>query len=357
MGMKALISGAGVAGPTLAFWLVRHGWQVTLVERAAGLRAGGNPVDVRGPAVAVAERMGILPRLRAAATHASAMRVLDPHGRPIARIAMPSRGGEVEIPRSDLATILAGAVRDDAELILDDTITAMRQEPGGVEVTFERAAPRRFDLVVGADGLHSTVRRLAFGPESRFVRPIGLGVATVPLGEPAEDPDEVLLFNTPGRLVSIHPARGSAVAAFIFRSERISREGLAAAYAGSGWRVPALLELAVSSDELFLDPVSRVSLPAWSSGRVTLLGDAASSLSLLGDGSTLAMTAAHTLAHALAGSPGRVEEALRGYETEHRKLVMPKQRRVGLAAGMLVPATRLGLTTRNVAARWMGRAA
>jgi 2-polyprenyl-6-methoxyphenol hydroxylase-like FAD-dependent oxidoreductase len=357
--MEVLISGAGISGPTLAHRLVRLGHRVTLVERAGSPRSGGNPVDIRGPALVVAERMGILPRLRHAATHAVAMRVLDSSGRTIARLPMPASGSGVEIPRSDLAAILAGTVRDDVEMLFGDTMTQLRQDPGGVDVTFARAAPRRFDLVVGADGLHSTTRRLAFGAESRFVRHIGLYVATVPLGGPADISDEVLLFNTPGRLVSIHPSRGEAMAAFIFRGHDLDRhrphETVAAAYRDAGWRVPELLERLRDTPEPYFDEVSQVRVPAWSTGRVTLLGDAASCVSLLGDGSSLAMTAAQTLATALAENPHRPETALRRYEARHRRLVAPKQRGVGRAAALLVPASRPGLAVRNQIARLLTR--
>jgi 2-polyprenyl-6-methoxyphenol hydroxylase-like FAD-dependent oxidoreductase len=357
--MEVLVSGAGIAGPALAHWLLRAGHRVALVENTPALRSGGNPVDVRGPALPVAEAMGLMPRLRDAATHATAMRVLDPSGRPIARLRMPASGGEVEIPRSDLAAILAATVGDDAEFLFDDTVTGLHQDAGGVDVTFARAAPRRFDLVAGADGLHSTVRRLAFGPESRFVRPIGLYVATMPLGGPADVPGEVLLYNTPGRLVSIHPSRGEAVVAFIFRGTGLDRHtphaAITAAYRDAGWRVPELLDRLRATPAPYFDEVSRVTLPTWSNGRVVLLGDAASCVSLLGDGSTLAMTAAHTLATALNENPGDPARALRDYENRHRRLVTPKQRRVGRAAALLVPAGHLGLAARNLGARLLAR--
>ncbi|BAL87664.1 putative FAD-dependent oxidoreductase [Actinoplanes missouriensis 431] len=357
----ALISGAGVAGPTVAFWLARHGWSVTLVERAAAARSSGSPVDIRGPAVPVAGRMGVMPRLRAAATHAAAMRVIDRAGRRIARIPMPaSRGHEVEIGRSDLAAILLDVAGDDIEVIFGDSIATLHEDATGVDVTFEHAAPRRFDVVIGADGLHSTVRRLAFGPESAWVEDLGLRVATMPLGGPAEVHDEVLLFNTPGRLVSIHPARGEAIAAFIFRqtpaADRSPREAVMEAYAEVGWRVPELLDRLSRDGDLWFDAVSRVSLPSWSSDRVVLLGDAASCVSLFGDGSTLAMTGADTLATALAETPEDPKTAFRRYESRHRTLVDPKQRNVRRASALLVPATRPGLAARNAAARCMSRA-
>jgi 2-polyprenyl-6-methoxyphenol hydroxylase-like FAD-dependent oxidoreductase len=358
-----LISGAGVAGSTLAYWLARRGLHPTVVERSPGLRSSGNPVDVRGPAMPVAEAMGIVPRLREAATGTTAMSLVNSAGRQVARIRMPAAAGtgpEVEIPRSDLAAILYQAARDQTEFLFDDTITALRHDGDGVEVTFDRAAPRRFDLVVGADGLHSTVRRLAFGSEADFVRHVGLYVATLPLGRPADRPDQVLLFNTPGRLASIHPARGKALAAFIFRGPTIPdldyrdtarhKQIVTDAYAGAGWRVPELLDRVRDADDLYFDAVSTVRLPTWSNGRITLVGDAASCVSLLGDGSSLAMAAAYALAEALATHGDHVE-ALRRYETQHRARVEPKQRNIGRAAAMLVPKTRLGVAVRNLAAR------
>jgi 2-polyprenyl-6-methoxyphenol hydroxylase-like FAD-dependent oxidoreductase len=358
-----LISGAGVAGSTLAFWLAKGGFRPTVVERSQGLRSSGNPVDVRGPAVPVAEAMGIVPRLREAATRTTAMSVVNAAGRQVARVRMPAAAGtgpEVELPRGDLAAILHEAARDHTEFLFDDTITGLRQEDDGVQVTFDRAAPRRFDLVVGADGLHSAVRRLAFGPESDYVRHVGLYVATLPLAEPAERPDQVLLFNSPGRLTSIHPGRGKTLAAFIFRGLAIPgldyrdtarhKQIVIDAYARAGWRVPQLLEAVRATEDLYFDSVSKVQLPTWSNGRITLVGDAASCVSLLGDGSSLAMAGAHTLADALANNRDHTE-AFRAYEIRHRALVEPKQRNIGRAAALLVPKTRLGIATRNLVAK------
>jgi 2-polyprenyl-6-methoxyphenol hydroxylase-like FAD-dependent oxidoreductase len=210
--------------------------------------------------------------------------------------------------------------------------------------------------VVGADGLHSTVRRLAFGPERDFISHLGLHVATLPLG--SDEGTDVLLHNTPGRLVSIHPARGAALAAFIFRSAPVPgfdhrntaqhKQIVSMAYADAGWRVPELLRALSTADDLYFDAVSAVRLESWSRGRVTLLGDAASCVSLFGDGSSLAMAGAETLAAALAADPAT---AFARYEATHRRLVDPKRRRVGRSAGLLVPKTRLGLGVRDLAAR------
>ncbi|MFI9815973.1 FAD-dependent monooxygenase [Saccharothrix variisporea] len=358
---NVLISGAGVAGSTLAYWLARHGYEPTVVERSPGLRSSGNPVDVRGPALPVVEAMGVLPRLREVATRTTTMRLLDAAGRRVASVGMPAAGGgEVEVPRADLAAVLHEAARHDAEFLFDDTITGLHQDDGGVEVAFDRAGPRRFDLVIGADGLHSTVRRLAFGPERDFVRHAGLHVATTPLGERVDHPREVLIQNTPGRLVSIHPGRDEALLAFIFRGTATGvdhrdtdahKRIVTQAYSDLGWRVPQLLQRFQAAEDVFFDAVSVVDLPAWSTGRIALLGDAASCVSLLGDGSSLAIAGAHTLATALADHPSDHTAGFGRYESVHRARVTPKQRGLKRSAALLVPKTRLGLATRNLAAR------
>jgi len=353
-----LICGAGIAGSTLAYWLAHNGFTVTVVERAPGVRSGGNPVDVRGPALPVVEAMGVEARLCDAATRAKRVRLLDKHGRAVATLGLPAaKGHEFEIPRSDLATVLYETACKDADFLFDDTITGLSQDQHGVDVTFGRAASRRFDLVIGADGVHSAVRRLVFGPEHDFVRPTGIYVATTSFGEAVDHPEDVLLYNTPGRLAALHPSRDEGGVAFIFRArpddidirdtahhKRIVTE----AYDGLGWRVPELLARLRNADEVFFDAVSVVDLPSWSRGRIVLLGDAASCVSLLGEGSSLAIAGAYTLAGALA------EAAIGGfrrYETAHRAHVATQRRAMKLVAAMLVPKTRQGLMVRNLAAR------
>ncbi|MGP3961084.1 FAD-dependent monooxygenase [Nonomuraea sp. 3N208] len=368
-----LISGAGIAGTTLAYWLARHGFRPTIVERAAGLRSSGNPVDVRGPAVAVAERMGVMPRLRQAGTQVAAMSFVNGRGRQVGRVNMralrqAAGSQEVEVTRTDLATILYEASEDSAEILFGDTMTALRQDGDGVDVAFGKAAPRRFDLVIGADGLHSATRRLAFGPESRFVRHMGLYVATMPLDGPAGNETDVVLHNAPGRMVALHPVHGRALAAFIFRHPAVQdfnqsdlaqhKRILADAYAGDAWRVPELLNQVRAADDLWFDSVSQVRIGSWANGRVALLGDAASSVSLFGDGSTLAMAGAYTLAEELAATPDDPHSAFARYERRHRILVDPRQGNVATAAALMVPATRAGVIARNLATRlWPAAAA
>jgi 2-polyprenyl-6-methoxyphenol hydroxylase-like FAD-dependent oxidoreductase len=368
MGKSVLVSGAGVAGATLAYWLTRHGFEVTVVERATSQRSSGNPVDVKGPAVAVAQKMGIMPRLQAAASEVSQMTFVNSAGRAVALMGLEMfQGGagdlEVEVPRAELAAILLDAAGDGAEFLWGDTITGLDDDGTGVEVTFDGAQSRRFDLVVGADGLHSITRHLAFGPEQDFIRHMGMYVATLRIDEPFGSDREVLIYNTPGRAVSVHPTRGHAVAAFIFRRAAIPgydhrdtdlhKRLVVEAFAGAGWRVPELLDLVRAGDDLYFDSVSQVRLPRWSKGRVALAGDAASCLSLFGDGSTLAMAGADTLARELAAAPSDPKRAFDRYETTHRAVVAPKLNGYRMGAAMLLPSTRAGILTRNTVARAM----
>jgi 2-polyprenyl-6-methoxyphenol hydroxylase-like FAD-dependent oxidoreductase len=309
--------------------------------------------------------MGIMPQLRAADSNVTHMVFVDGAGRRGGRVSLQSfrRGDdrrEPEVPRADLAAILLRAAGD-AELVWNDSIASIVPDGAGVDVTFENAEPRRFDLVIGADGLHSTVRRLAFGPEADFVGHMGIYVATLPIDAPVENDSEVMLYNTPGRLAVIHPSHGMPVAAFMFRSPLIAgldqrntalhKRLVADAFAGGAWRVPELLEDVDAAADVYFDSVSQVRLPQWSTGRVALLGDAASSLSLFGDGSTLAMAGGYTLAEELAATPDNHQAAFRRYERRHRTLVNPRVRGFNAGAAMMVPATRRGILLRNAAAR------
>jgi 2-polyprenyl-6-methoxyphenol hydroxylase-like FAD-dependent oxidoreductase len=293
------------------------------------------------------------------------MTVLNSAGRAVARVRMPasrSAAGsrEVEIPRGDLAAILYDAARNDAEFRFDESVVTLHQDAHGVDVTFDRSEPQRFDLVIGADGLHSTVRRLAFGPEADFIHHMGFHVATMPFTGALDHPHDVVLYNTPGRLVSIHPSRGRALVAFIFRGGAAGLDHrdpaqhkrlVAHAYAGAGWRVPELLEQLPATDDLYFDAVSAVRLTSWTRGRIALLGDAASCLSLFGDGSSLAMAGAFTLAESLVAEPTDHATALRRYESAHRTLANPKERTVRQALAVLIPKTRPGIAVRNLVAR------
>ena len=366
----ALVVGAGIAGSTLARWLGRPGIDTTVVDHAAGQRSGGNPVDVRGLAVPIAERMGVLDALRAAATHTTRLTAVDARGREIGWIPVQTRGDEFEIGRSDLAAILQAAAHPYAQFRHGDTVTATHNRGhngghnrghtdgigDGVEVNFLHSPPGRFDLVIGADGLHSQIRRLVFGPEQQYVTPLGMYVATSMLDGAATDPGTVVLHNAAGRAVAVHPGTGRAGAAFIFRarpqtSSPDPRHLLATTYAGMGWRVPELLDHACHDEQLWFDSVSRVQVPRWSRGAVVLVGDAAGCVSLFGEGSSMAIVGAATLAQALATHPDDLPTALARYERSHRARLRHHHRAAPLAAHLLVPATGAGTALRNTAFR------
>ncbi|HEX6360966.1 FAD-dependent monooxygenase [Actinophytocola sp.] len=347
--MRVLVSGASLAGPTLAYWLTRRGHDVTIVERAARPREGGSPIDVRGAAVDVADRMGLLPAISAARVRTEAIEYVDGRGRRKASIhpeAYAEPGGrDIEVERGALVNLLYDATKNDTEYRFEESIATLAQDAGGVDVTFVRGGPERFDLVVGADGTHSIVRRLVFGEESRFLRHLGLYVSIVSVDPALGTENRGVMYNSPGRLAGVYRYRGKADAVFMFRSPELSydhhdlhqqKKLLSDVYSGEGWQVPALLDAVAAADDLYFDAVNQVHMSTWSRGRVTLVGDAGYCASpLSGMGTTLAMVGAAALAEALESG----EDALARYEQAHRPLVTKAQASVSRGAGMLVPAT------------------
>ncbi|MFF1337687.1 FAD-dependent monooxygenase [Streptomyces sp. NPDC058290] len=275
-----LISGAGIAGLTLAYWLARHGLRPTIVESAPELRTGGNGVDVRDDAVTVAERMGLMNRIRELATDVNGMKFVDAADRAVARIGIRETAS-VEIMRGDLVALLR-EVADDVKIRFGDSIRALKQDAHGVTVAFERAPVRRFDLVIGADGMHSNLRRLAFGPEERFVRHkdhyFAFANADGRLGEDRW----VTMFNTPGKMTGIYRSgtHTQAKAYFIFRSERLNcdhrdiaehKRLVAEAFADQPWQpTRGLLEAALADPDFYFDALGQVRMDSWSNGRTAL---------------------------------------------------------------------------------------
>ncbi|MDN5859177.1 MAG: FAD-dependent monooxygenase [Pseudonocardia sp.] len=352
---SVLVVGAGIAGSTLALRLGQAGIDTTVVEHDAGQRSSGNPVDVRGLAVPLAEQIGLLEALNAAATHTVRLAAVNSRGGEIGWIPAQTGPDGFEIPRSDLTTILQTAAGPYARFRRGDTVTAL-QDHGhdGVEVHFRATPPDRFDLVIGADGLHSQVRRLAFGPEQQFATPLGMYIATSMLDGAAADPRTVLLHNAPGRAVAVHPGTGREGAAFIFRAPPAPaaadpRRLLTSAYGDMGWRVPELLDHACHDEQLWFDTVSRVDVPCWSQGRIVLVGDAAGCISLFGEGSSMAVVGAATLTQALTAHPDDLPVALAHYEHSHRARLRHHHRGATFAAHLLVPATRIGTGVRDTA--------
>lgn len=341
--MDVLISGGGIAGPAVAYWLARDGHRTTIVERAPALREGGQAVDFRGAAqLTVIERMGLLPAIRRAATGPHPITIVDAGGRRLSRLPSEAFGGDVEILRGDLCRILYEATRNMTDYAFDDTVTAMADTGDGVHVTFQNAPPRTFDLVVGADGLHSAVRDLAFG-ETRIDH---LGMCSAIFSVPDEHPG--LMYSVPGRCATIIGTRASlgfAAEPVTIRGAEAQKALVAEAFAGVGWKVPELLAAMWRAPDFYFDAASQVHLDRYSAGRVVLLGDAGYCPGPGGMGTGLAVVGAYVLATELAGADHRT--AFAAYEARMRPYVAVCQKQAQGADRFLVPAKRSQIWARN----------
>ncbi|WP_433264399.1 FAD-dependent monooxygenase [Actinosynnema sp. CS-041913] len=348
--MDILISGASVAGPAVALWLNRYGHTTTVVERAPVLRDGGFGVDFRGEAhLTVLRRMGILDEVRERATHMGAQVVVDGTGREVARLPGEAFSGDVEIRRGDLARLMYERTRDRTDYVFGDTVTSLKETRTGVDVTFRNAAPRTFDLVIGADGLHSTIRRLAFGPEEQYLTYLDHHIAAFELvGNPFGLDRSGLIYTEPNRCVLVGPTSASFVfPAPVQLARDDARRVLADVFDGAGWEVPRLLELLERSDDLYFDSISRIDVGRWSSGRVVLLGDAAYGATVGGLGTGAAIVGAYVLAGELAAARDDHVTAFANYEHELRRYVEGGQKLARDAGRFLAPPTEARIRQRN----------
>jgi 2-polyprenyl-6-methoxyphenol hydroxylase-like FAD-dependent oxidoreductase len=285
-----LISGAGIAGPTLAFWLKAAGFEPTLVERAPGLRTGGYVIDFWGLGYDIAERMGLLPEINRRGYHVREMHVVDDSGHRLAGFgtsvfAELTGGRYVTLQRSDLSRLIYAKVKGQVETIFGDEIVEIEEQPDGVRVELNHAGERRFDLVIGADGLHSVVRKLAFGPQSQFERHLGYVVAALEVRSyRPRDEDVYLMYSRPGQMIgrfTLHDDR--TLFLFVFAADDASlpttlgaqKAMLRHVYGHGRWECQRILAELDRTDELYFDKVSQIRMPKWSQGRVALVGDAA----------------------------------------------------------------------------------
>ncbi|SDL79295.1 2-polyprenyl-6-methoxyphenol hydroxylase [Glycomyces sambucus] len=362
-----LISGASIAGHALAYWLHRYGFAVTIVEKASAPRDGGYPIDVRGTAIEVAGRMGILPRLRDAHVDSQRITFLDADGGEVASVpphtlAGSVEGRDLEVRRGDLTAALHAAVRDDVEFLFDDSIDTLDQTSDGVDVAFRNGGRRTFDLVVGADGMHSHTRRLLFGPEGPFHRHLGYRFAVFTMPNAFGLARELVMWNAPGRAAALYATGGKDDELHAFlnfhrpepplaRDPDSQADLVAEAFADAGWEVPTIIEAMRGADDLFCDTVGQIRMPTWSSGRIALVGDAAYAPSFLtGQGSSLALVGAYMLAHSLAANPNHTE-AFTAYERTTRPFVDANQALIDHGTAALFPTTARALNQRNASLR------
>ena len=339
-GSRVLISGASIAGPVLAYWLHRFGFSPTVIERTpeVNVGGGGHAVDLFGPAVELMDWMGVLPEVEAARTRTRLISFVRPGRRPIDVDAEALAEGvserHIEIMRGDLARIVYELTRDHVDYVFDDSITTLRDTGDEVEVGFERATTQTYDLVIGADGLHSTTRSLVFGPEGGFLHFLGGYLAVFTVDNYLRLQDQTIGFSAPGRSTAVYPVRdtGQARVVLLWRSPHLhdydrhdldsQRQLIRNLYGDLGWELPRLLTELDTADDLYLDSISQVVMTRWTRGRVALVGDAGYSPGpAVGGGTSLAVIGAYVLASELAAANGDHVCGFAEYEQALRPVV------------------------------------
>lgn len=359
---RILISGAGIAGPTLAYWLQRYGFEPTVVERAPKPRMGGYIFHLHGNnGIEVLKRAGVWEKILEKRRVDTETLFVDKTNSVIARLRTPvatapvePSGAQITIKRADVASILYEHTAENVEYIFGDSISGMEEGAEDVVVSFDSGKVRRFDLVVGADGLHSGVRAICFGEEARFKHYIGYHVAAFSLDDYPVEYGRDSIYFAPGLLVTLSGLQNdTTLAVFVFSQpdelpyafddSARQMKHLRDAVAGAGWKVPELLDRMESASGFFLDSVAQIRMDKWYRGRVALVGDAAYCPTLLsGFGAQLALSGAYTLAGELMTAQGDHRQAFDAYERELRPYVLQKQQNPEHAA-RFIPKSDFGL--------------
>ncbi len=340
--VRVLVSGASIAGPALAHWLHRRGAEVTVVEQSPGLRPGGQAVDARGVAKEVIRRMGLDAAVRAVRTDTAGAYTVDADGNVLETYRVEDDDGdghiaEIEVLRGDFSQVLYDDTRDRIEYIFGDRIGEVTQDADGVEVTFASGKRRRFEFVIGADGLHSSLRSMAFGPREQFIRHLGLVLAFYTVPNEFGLDRWLLDYQEAGRSAGLRPIRdpSRAIAMLSFpapdfdidhRDIQAQKRLLREQMAGFGWWTPRILAHLDDTPDFYLDQVAQVVMDRWHIGRVGLLGDAAYSASpMSGGGTGLALVGAYLLAGELAGAHWDPAAGFAGYEERMSDYVAANQ--------------------------------
>ncbi|KJC53103.1 FAD-dependent oxidoreductase [Bradyrhizobium sp. LTSP857] len=368
---NVLISGASIAGPALAFRLARYGIDVTVVEKASSLRGGGYPIDVRGTAIDAVERMGLYAQMRAAHVDTQSIGFVDANGAVVAKIDPEAitggvRGKDIEIRRGDIATTLYAATKDTANYRFNDSIATLEEHADGANVKFVSGNTGTYDIVIGADGLHSNIRSLVFGHESQFERYIGYCFAGFTIPNTFGLDRGALAYTLPGRNAVVYATDENSLAyAFLvfkyptspFRkslTDADKRSLSARMFKGvDGWIVPQMVEAMCKAEDLFFDSVSQIHMPVWSKGRVVLAGDAAHATSFMsGQGSSMALVGAYVLAGEIATNAD-YSSAFEAYEKLVRPFVEMNQALVDEGKRIMIPDTQEEIDVRNEMLRKM----
>jgi 2-polyprenyl-6-methoxyphenol hydroxylase-like FAD-dependent oxidoreductase len=370
--MRIIINGVGIAGPTLAYWLQKSGHEILLVEAAPQLRRGGYVIDFWGVGYDVAEKMGLVPRLKELGYQVQEIRFVNRHGRKCGgfstgAISQMVNGRFTTLRRADLASSIYDALEGRVETIFCDSIASIDETEHCVRVGFDHAPPREVDLVIGADGLHSRVRRLAFGPDEG--REVFLGYYVAAFAVEGYRPRDELVYvshGVPGRQVSRWSMReDKTLFLFAFRNEyqpaglpSNEQEGKLAMkriFADVGWECPQILAAMERADSTYFDRVSQIRLDRWAKGRTALVGDAAACVSLMaGEGAGLAMAEAYVLAGELRNCGGDYGTAFAQYQERMMPYLKRKQRTAARFASSFAPKTAFGVTFRNLVTRLFG---
>ncbi len=365
--MKVAINGAGIAGTALAYWLRTLGHEVLLVERAPELRTGGFVVNLWGIGYDALERMGLLPGLLELQYHSDELRMVDRSGRTrggyrSSVLLKLANGRMATLARSDIAAAIYGSLDCRVETLFGDSVTAIDDDGTRVRVEFEQASPREFDLVIGADGLHSRVRQLVFGPETGFEHPMGCHVASFEVaGYRPRNGGAYVAHTAPGRYIARFPMRNDRMLFFVLlRDEHLKGRVLAnhaerkavltEALADVGWESAAILSAVEQVPDIYFDSISQIRMNEWAKGKVALIGDAAACPSLIaGEGAGFALAAAYVLAGELHRFGGDTEAAIAQYQHRLKAVVARKQKHAEGLVASFVPRTALGVRVRDYA--------
>jgi 2-polyprenyl-6-methoxyphenol hydroxylase-like FAD-dependent oxidoreductase len=341
-----LVSGASIAGLATAYWLGHQGYSVTVVERHDGPRPGGQAIDVRGPALGILDRMGVLQAAEDKKTRMRGASFVDRDGNELSRDTESTPTGgiidnpDIEILRDDLVDVLRGSLGPDVEFVFGDSITGLDDRGNAVAVRFERAEARDFDLVIGADGLHSNVRRLAFGPEEQFIKPLGTHLAIFTVPNFLQLDYWQVFHQSDTTMAAVYSARGNSEARAMlgfmdtalrndYRDTEAQFAELERRMSGDGWVRPQLLEYMRKAPDFYFDELAQIIMDHWSRGRVGLVGDAAHCSSpMSGQGTSLALLGAYILAGELKGANGDHGRGFANYDAEFRGYVERNQRLV-----------------------------